>query len=382
MNTAYRYPGYAQPDTWVLSRILLEQAAQQPERPAIRFVDGPDWSYAQLRREALHCAHWLQQQGVQPGSRVALMTDEPEAFCRCWLGLALLGAVSVIINTGVRGEPLRHQLQLADTLWVLASSELMPVVADCGFKVALHDTASATHAAPLPQSHIHPGLHSDIASIMFTSGTSGPSKGVLMPHAHCVLFGVGTIDNLQLGADDCFYICLPLFHANGLLMQLLACLLSGACAVIRARFSASRWLADIRHYGATHTNLLGALSAFVVAQPETAQDSEHRLKVVGSAPLPHNSDRILRERFKVPDVIPMYGMTEVNIPLYGHMGEQAAGTCGRLYSRYFEAEIRDPDSDEPLPAGETGELMVRPRWVPSVLWPGMWACRQDRGSLA
>ncbi len=67
-----------------------------------------------------------------------------------------------------------------------------------------------------------------------------------MPQAHCVLFAVGTIENYQLTAKDCFYICLPLFHANGLFMQLLACLLCGCKAVIRNRFSATRWLSDLR----------------------------------------------------------------------------------------------------------------------------------------
>lgn len=213
----------------------------------------------------------------------------------------------------------------------------------------------------MPQGDIHPAKHSDTSCIMFTSGTSGPAKGVMMPHAHCVLFGVGTIDNYRLHADHTFYICLPLFHANGLFMQLMACLLSGATAVLRQRFSASQWLADIRRYKVTHTNMLGALAAFVAAQPPTDQNGDHNLQVIGSAPLPASAEETLRTRFKVPHVIPLYGMTEVNIPLYGRLGEQAPGTCGRLYSEYFEVEIRDPETDKSIPAGETGEIMVRPR---------------------
>ena len=107
---------------------------------------------------------------------------------------------------------------------------------------------------------------------MFTSGTSGPSKGVMMPNAHCGLFAIGTIENYDLKHDHVFYISLPLFHANGLFMQLLACIITGAKAIIRNRFSASNWLKDIRKYDVTHTNMLGAIAAFVVAQPPSQYD--------------------------------------------------------------------------------------------------------------
>jgi crotonobetaine/carnitine-CoA ligase len=91
----------------------------------------------------------------------------------------------------------------------------------------------------------------DIACVMYTSGTSGPAKGVLMPHAHCFLYGLGAIDSLALTADDVYYIVLPLFHANGLLMQLAATLIAGCSAIVRPRFSASAWLDDVRRHGAT-----------------------------------------------------------------------------------------------------------------------------------
>ena len=132
---------------------------------------------------------------------------------------------------------------------------------------------------------------------MFTSGTSGPAKGVIMPNAHCVLFAIGTIENYILDKKNIFYICLPLFHANGLFMQLLACIMTGAKAVIRTRFSASNWLKDIRKYNITHTNMLGAIAAFIVAQPLTKYDKDHNLKVIGSAPLPSEPEKIFRNRF-------------------------------------------------------------------------------------
>ena len=363
LQNPHLYSNYADPQAWVIPQIILSQAKRQPKRVAIHFINGPDWTYQEVLDQALHGAGWLKAQGITADSAVALMADDPQTFCQCWLGLAMLGATMVAINTSVRGDPLRHQLTLAEVTDVLAEvAHFQTTQTACGRAQLLStEQMSSATTTPLAQSDIHPAKHNDTSCIMFTSGTSGPAKGVMMPHAHCVLFAVGTIDNYHLHAEHVFYICLPLFHANGLFMQLLACLLSGAPAVLRPRFSASQWLADIRRYSITHTNMLGALAAFVAAQPPTPQDSDHQLQVIGSAPLPASAEKTLRIRFNVPHVIPLYGMTEVNIPLYGRLDEQAPSTCGRLYAEYFEVEIRNPESDESIPQGGVGEIMVRPR---------------------
>ena len=182
-----------------------------------------------------------------------------------------------------------------------------------------------------------------------------------MPNAHCVLFAVGTIENYKLNHEHVFYISLPLFHANGLFMQLLACIMVGSKAIIKSRFSASNWLNDIRKYNVTHTNMLGAIAAFITAQPPSENDKDHDLILIGSAPLPSEPERVFRDRFGVKDVLPLYGMTEVNIPLYGLINEKGEGKCGKLYHKYFEVEIRDPETDAPIKDGEVGEIVVRPK---------------------
>ena len=369
-STTYPGPFAADTDQWILSTVLKTQAQTLGNRIAIDFVDGDSWSYADCLNEGRNCAAILSRLNIRAKQNVVVMVEDPADFCRLWFGLSLIGAVMVALNTGLKGQVLEHQIANANPALIVTDEPCQEAVTQ-----AAHAAASSAKIKVIQKSK--PGdtsphqvrnlpfevarVPGDIACIMYTSGTSGPSKGVLMPEAHCYLFAIGTIENQELGPKDTFYISLPLFHANGLFMQLYPCLIVGARAVVRARFSASNWLKDIRIYRATHTNLLGATAAFVAAQPETDQDKNHHLRVVAAAPLPADSESVFRHRFGIADVLPLYGMTEVNIPLYGQLGEAAPGTCGKVYEKWFEVEVRDPQTDRPVADGDTGEIMVRPK---------------------
>src|SRR5207247_746098 len=106
---------------------------------------------------------------------------------------------------------------------------------------------------------LHEPAPHEIACIMYTSGTTGPAKGVLMPHAHVALFSVPS-PGLRLTERDTYYVCMPLFHANALFVQVLASLVCGAQVHCVQRFSPSRWLAEVRASGATITNSLGIMT--------------------------------------------------------------------------------------------------------------------------
>ncbi len=346
---------------WSLPRALAQQAAAQPDRVWLTVLDEGELTFSEAARQADAMAAHVASRGVRPGDVVCLFMSSGMAFVQAWLGITRLGAVVAPLNPALRGSLLAHQLEVSGARWAVVAddlrSDLEAGAARAGADLQVLDLTGWSDAGscsdPLPEGQ-------DLGCLMFTSGTTGPSKCVEMPHAHCYLFGVGTIRALGLTADDRYYTCMPLHHANGLFMQLGATLIAGATVALRPHFSASAWLSDIREHECTITNTLGAMTQYVIARPPAADDRDHQLRVVCPVPNPPAHDEALRQRFGVPEVVSAYGMTEVNIPLYGRLGEPRPGSAGRVLEEFFEVSIRHPRTDEECAPGELGEIMVRP----------------------
>lgn len=364
-HNSFLYPNIKNPLHWRVSEIILKQSSSHPNLKIIKFIDGPEWTYNDLKIKSLQKANILKKIGLKKGDPVTIFIEDPKEFILYWIASNFLGLIFVALNTAIKGNGLSHQIQTSQSKYVIVENqfygEVFGVTKDKKLEVIVLNCEELSTEDLIDENEVKFGKLSDNVCAMFTSGTSGPSKGVMMPNAHCVLFAIGTIENYNLKHHHNFYISLPLFHANGLFMQLLACFMTGAKAIIRNKFSASNWLYDIRKYRITHTNMLGAIAAFIVSQPSSKYDKDHELIMIGSAPLPSEPERIFRERFGVKDVLPLYGMTEVNIPIYGLKNEVGGGKCGKVYEKYFEVEIRDPDQDIPVEDGKVGEIMVRPK---------------------
>jgi carnitine-CoA ligase len=375
-DNAALFSGIDDPSRWVLPAVLAEQARRRPDAPWVETTDGERCTFAEAWRDAQCMAGWFARMDIRPGDRVALMMASHMDFVRAWMGLGVLGATVVLLNTELHGAFLEHQLRncgariaLVDPGFVAIVEAASETVASLERLVVRGDEAAtgrlprlawtgwrdaAPYDGPLPSA-------SDLACVMYTSGTSGPAKGVLMPHAHCTLYGIGTIESLQLQPADRYYITLPLFHANGLLMQLGGTLLAGIPAIVRPRFSASQWLGDVIRHDATVTNLLGSTAAFIFAQPASADDRRHRLRAVCAAPNLPAHEALFRERFGIADVLSGFGMTEVNIPVWGRLGQSRPGAGGWVHGEHFEVVVADPETDREVPRGELGEILVRPK---------------------
>ena len=372
---------------WVLGAILAKQGAALRDRPFVQFQDNPPHTFGDMDARANRVANALAAMGVQCDERVLLMMPNSIAFLDAWFGINRLGAVMVPINTAYKGGFLEHVINNAavngrarvmiigrEFAAVLqASEDRLPhletvVVKDAEgsetdlptfsrLRAVSFDTLLEAPAAPV---NVSVAYH-DIGAIMYTSGTTGPSKGVLMPHAHLYLYGHAKIEAIHLTADDVYYCCMPLFHANALLMQVYSALIVGCRLVLARSFSASRWLDDVRRCGATVTNTLGVMTEFIYRQPARAEDRDHRLRVVVAVPIAPEWGEAFQQRFNTK-LLEVYGMTEVNIPTYMPYDEGLRdNSCGKVLDEWFEMAIVDPDTDEELPPDTVGEMVVRPK---------------------
>ena len=383
--------GRVRPD-WTMTHLVRARAREHGRRVFATFEGGAALTFAGLDRESDRFAAALAASGVGPGERVmALLGNGPEILI-AFFGAMKAGALIVPINTELRGAFLAHQVGNAEPAMVVAEAGLLQafdgieapgparlaVVGDeapaalpglfAGSAVSTFEAfLAADGGGPVPETGARPG---DIAAIMYTSGTTGPSKGVLLPHGHLFLMSAATARATGLTADDCYYVSMPLFHINALCAQTLAALTVGAHVHIVRRFSPNRWLDEVIACGATHTNLLGVMPEFLFNTAPTPRDRDHRLRVTLAVPIgPWGA--AFEERFGLR-ILQGFGMTECGMPFWCPLPDPVEPGCaGYISEQWFEACIVDPDTDMPLPAGEVGELLVRPK-MPGCFFAGYY----------
>ncbi len=370
---------------WTFVDLARRQAAAYGEREFISFEHGTSLSFAGMDRESDRLARNLAELGVRPADRVFALLKNRVEFLLIMFATMKIGAVFVPVNTELKGAFLQHQLRnseprvifvdavLADAfMHVEGGNESLvgtvfvagpvpatmptvltsaPAVTFDAFSALTGDTGDVL-VEPKPR---------DIACIMYTSGTTGPSKGVLMPHAHCYLFGDGMARTLDMTEDDCQYVCMPLFHAMGLLLQVLSALIAGSRVYCIERFSPNQWLEDVRNCGATVSNALGVIPEFIFRTPESEFDQDHKLRRIMAVPIAAEWGEAFEKRFNIK-FMQGYGMTEVNIPSYTREDDPLRpGMTGHIEDEFFEVRIVDAETDEDLPMGEIGEIVVRPK---------------------
>jgi crotonobetaine/carnitine-CoA ligase len=372
---------------WTLVHAVRQQAEVQGDRPFLRFEDGQSFTFRSLDQRSDEVARSLAALGVQAGDRVLGMIGNRAENLLAMLGTNKLGAVWVPVNTGLRGVFLQHQLHNAEPRVVILEDALAANLHDVepgpvppsatvvvggpslslpgclakGRRLTFSELDRLRSPASAAIDLVLPAV-GDIAMIMYTSGTTGPSKGVLMPHGHCYLLGLGAAEATGLTADDRYLVCMPFFHANGLLMQFAACLIAGAEVVVAERFRATTWLEEVRASGATLTNGLGVIPEFIYRQPPTDGDRDHRLRLMMAVPIAEEWGKAFQERFGV-SFLQGFGMTECNMVAYSRPGVEPLepGCAGYVLDEWFEVRIVDPETDEPRPQGEVGEIVVRPK---------------------
>ena len=210
---------------------------------------------------------------------------------------------------------------------------------------------------------------------MYTSGTTGPSKGVMVTHTHAYEYALSVVELVEMREDDVYYNPLPLFHIAGQWAAVYATLIRGATVVLPGAFTLSGFWEDVRRHGATCTFLLGAMASWLWRQRETPADSDNPMQRMLIVPLLSEVEAFKR-RFGVL-VSTTWGSTEINVPTRSSFTLANSRTCGRVASDRYEVRIVDSD-DREVPPGVPGEAVVRTS-VPWMLMAGYW---QDPAATA
>jgi len=364
-----------------LPALLELQAAASGDAPLLRIGGGAERTYADVCDVVARTAGMLANAGIRRGDRVAMMCENRPELLDLILGCAWLGAIAVPVNTALRGAQLFHVLDNSGARTIAVDSALLDVLGHAGRPAALEDvwaldgvpeqvpagyrvSPPPEGADPVPPASVGPG---DTLAILYTSGTTGPAKGVCCPHAQFYWWGMHVAEWLQIRSGDVLYTCLPLFHTNAL-NAFTQALVSGASYVIGPRFSASRFWSRAAEAGADVSYLLGAMVNILWAQPPSEADRAHSVRV---ALAPATSPRLIepfRERFGT-ELVEGYGSTETNAAIGRRAGSRRIGGMGAVIDG-FEALVVD-EHDRPRPDGEAGELVLRHR-EPYAFATGYW----------
>ena len=381
-------------EKWSLDAALAERVRLAPDAPFIRMIDGEPVSYARMQADALALAYLLQKEGVRPGDRVVVMGANCLGTLRAWFALNLLGATDVTINTAYRGHTLEHAINTAEAHLMLIEDRLLDVLRGAEaavpkLKRVLHYSADETRPgrpvaaqferlsiASVPEATKAPAgwrpcgaQPSDLASIIFTSGTSGPAKGVMLPHAQTYLLSLESAQQMKVTERDVYYIFHPLFHMSPRYVGIYAALIAGAQVCMDRTFSAAGWLDRIRACGATVSIAHGPMLEMIHAEPARPDDADNPLERFGTSPFPRHIAASFEARFGVRG-LEVWGMTEANIPIWSSLDEPLRpGSCGRPIGEHYELRIVDPETDCEVAPGATGELVVRSR-LPWTLMQG------------
>ena len=357
---------------------IRHKARRNGDRVALE-IDGVARSYESVDERSDRTAAGLASLGLEKGSHAAIWMKNRVEFVDAWFGMTKAGVVEVPIHHASRGELLRYVLDHAGVEVLVTEASFLPHLApiasgldhlrhvvvasedgvdadvSLGGGLAVHPM-EALYVESAPPS---PDLQrQDPAVILHTSGTTGPPKGAVISHESALHLTRHLVWLMDYTADDRLYTAFPLFHNNAKYTSVTAAMECDGSLFMDQRFSVSRFWDTCREQGITAFNYMGALLMMLMKQDSGPADRDHRVRIAFGAPCPVEIWEDFEERFGV-SLVEVYGMTEAPIACENRLDDRRIGAAGKE-SMSYQVRIVD-DHDTPVPAGETGQIVVRPK---------------------
>jgi crotonobetaine/carnitine-CoA ligase len=358
----------------LIGDLVAHRARRRPDHDVVRF-EAAGLSYGRLDEDANRLAASLATLGLARPATCAVQLPNCVEFLITWIALARLGVVEVPVSTGLCGDLLAHQLRTARCERVVTTAEWAPRFDEIAAEVpSLRGIVTIDgHAADgqLPREHfgelvaagtaeapsVDVGVF-DPAVVLFTSGTTGPSKGALRTHRSNTVLSRTGIELMGYRRGEVLFNAFPLYHANARYNTVLTAMIVDGTAVLRDRFSVTGFWDVCRAEGVTAFNYMGAVLMMLHKQPPRPDDGDNPVRRAFGAPAPVEIFDDFQHRFGV-QLVEVYGSTELGIATMNTVEEFRLGSCGRPAPAY-EIEIHD-EHDAPCPPGVTGEIVARSR---------------------
>ncbi len=360
----------------VVHGLVERQAAKYGNRIFLYFQDKT-FSFRQMDTEASRLAKGLQKLGIAKGDKVAVMLSNCPEFLFAAFGLSKLGAIQVPVNTAHKGNLLTYFLSQSDSRMLITSNRLLdrvePVLETLpnleriividqdgsgipGLSKPADDWACVVDNDGILRDRPDM-LWSDPYCFMYTSGTTGPSKGSVTPHNYGFQIAKMTCEAFEFTERDRFYNCFPLFHGFSQNIATMAMLYIGGQMVLTDWFSASGYWEDVKRFNCSSSGFAPAVARMLLAAPPKPDDADNPVQTILSAGVPKEIYDTFEKRFGVI-IIEAYGMTETSIPVWSSRRARRAGTAGRPHPD-FQVKVVDDNGMEVGP-NTPGELLMRP----------------------
>jgi crotonobetaine/carnitine-CoA ligase len=372
-------------DKNVLGQLLDEKAERSKDKPFLYFEDE-EITCKEIRERVNKVANGFVRMGIKKDDKVAIIMENCPEYVYTWFALSKIGAIEVPINTFHKGNMLEYLINYSDAETLVISDSVIPQVKAIEDslenlkKVIVHGStqegetlrfATESYLTLLNNPSSFPQMdvrHDDLMAIMFTSGTTGPSKGVMITHNQAIFVASQYVDFLQLRGDDLFYHYIPLFHEAGQFAGVIAPLLADSALVLKKGFSATGFWDDIRKYGCTISGMFEAVLNILYKASEGDDDANNPLRVCATAHIPPDIHEPFEKRFGVK-LVNVYGMTEGDCTVSATYDDIKVGSFGKPRG-YFDARIFGPD-DKELPSNKVGGLALRPL-QPHIMFEGYY----------